>query len=39
VLQEYIADVETGRFPQAEHCYPMKAGEAEKLETLLESES
>lgn len=39
ILQEYIADVQAGTFPQPEHCYPMKAGEAEKLEKLVKADS
>jgi 3-methyl-2-oxobutanoate hydroxymethyltransferase len=35
-FREYIKEVHEGKFPTSEHCYKMKAGEAEKLEEMLE---
>ncbi len=35
-FQEYAREIREGKFPTLEHCYKMKAGEAEKLEKLLE---
>ncbi|MCR4397627.1 MAG: 3-methyl-2-oxobutanoate hydroxymethyltransferase [Firmicutes bacterium] len=35
VLEEYVKDIETGAFPEPQHCYTMKAGEHEKLLELL----
>ena len=34
-LKEWNEEVREGKFPAAEHCYKMKAGEAEKLEEML----
>jgi len=34
-LKELNEEVREGKFPAAEHCYKMKAGEAEKLEEML----
>ena len=34
-LQTYAAEVRSGRFPDADHSYSMKAEEAEKLRELL----
>jgi len=34
-LGDYVKDVKGGSFPENKHCYPMKAGEAEKLRELL----
>ncbi len=36
-FQEYIREIREGKFPTLEHCYKMKAGEAEKLEELLKN--
>ena len=36
-LSEYISDIKNGRFPAEEHCYKMKPGEAEKLDTMLKT--
>ena len=30
-FQDYVGDIREGKFPSLEHCYKMKAGEAEKL--------
>jgi 3-methyl-2-oxobutanoate hydroxymethyltransferase len=37
-FKEYVKDVEEGAFPQSEHCYAMRKGEADKLKALLASE-
>lgn len=34
-LKEWSEEVREGKFPASEHCYKMKAGEAEKLEEML----
>jgi len=34
-LKEWNEEVREGKFPASEHCYKMKAGEAEKLEEML----
>ncbi|MBI2858957.1 MAG: 3-methyl-2-oxobutanoate hydroxymethyltransferase [Chloroflexi bacterium] len=34
-FQEYIREVREAKFPTVDHCYKMKAGEAEKLAGLL----
>jgi 3-methyl-2-oxobutanoate hydroxymethyltransferase len=34
-FQEYVREVHEGKFPTTEHCYKMKNGEAEKLQSLL----
>jgi 3-methyl-2-oxobutanoate hydroxymethyltransferase len=34
--REYINDIKNGRFPSEEHCYRMRAGEAERLKELKE---
>jgi 3-methyl-2-oxobutanoate hydroxymethyltransferase len=36
-FQEYAREVRQGQFPTDEHCYQMRAGEAEKFELLLKS--
>jgi len=33
-LAEYISDIRSGSFPAEEHCYKMKAGEAERLQDM-----
>jgi 3-methyl-2-oxobutanoate hydroxymethyltransferase len=38
-LEAYIADVQAGRFPSAEHTYSMPDGERERFETELASRS
>jgi len=38
-VQEYAVEIEKGRFPDAEHCYHMKAGELEKLKDILKDKS
>ena len=35
-FRAYIDDVRNGRFPQPEHCYPMKPSEIERLQALAE---
>ena len=35
-FQEYVREVHEKKFPAPEHCYKMKGGETEKLETMLE---
>ena len=30
-FQDYVGEIREGKFPSLEHCYKMKAGEAEKL--------
>ena len=34
-LKEWNEEVREGKFPASEHCYKMKAGEAERLEEML----
>jgi 3-methyl-2-oxobutanoate hydroxymethyltransferase len=34
-MRAYVEDVRGGAFPASEHCYPMREGEAEKLENRL----
>ena len=34
-MKDYAADVRDGRFPEAQHCYNMIAGEEEKFLTLI----
>jgi 3-methyl-2-oxobutanoate hydroxymethyltransferase len=34
-FEEYARDIREGNFPTDDHCYRMKAGEAEKLATML----
>ncbi len=37
-IQNYIAEVREGKFPEDVHCYKMIAGEAEKMKELLKGE-
>ena len=38
-FKEYVREVREGKFPTEEHCYKMKAGEAEKLTEMLKRAS
>jgi 3-methyl-2-oxobutanoate hydroxymethyltransferase len=38
-VQQYAAEIETGKFPDNEHCYHMKPGELDKLEEMLNNKS
>jgi len=38
-FQEYINEVRSGKFPEEQYCYKMKAGEAEKFRELLSKSS
>ena len=35
----YVSDVKDGRFPEPQHCYKMRPGEAEKLEEMRKKSS
>lgn len=38
-FREYISDIKDGKFPSEEHCYKMRAGEAERLKEMLKKVS
>lgn len=38
-FQNYIREIREGRFPTADYCYKMKAGEADRLKELLKQSS
>jgi 3-methyl-2-oxobutanoate hydroxymethyltransferase len=38
-FQEYVDEVRSGKFPEEQYCYKMKAGEAEKFIELLSKSS
>ena len=35
---DFVADIKSGAYPGPEHCYKMKDGEAERLETMLKEQ-